>query len=145
MSQSGRHSVMAPPSLLESFPSRETSRDVTSVSCVTARSAAAAAQSALLTADAVSSSLSCSLPFIHGPLDTGQVAEFMVGFRCILVLLTVALSDDSVCLEEGRCFWGSGLRSTPFYFSQVRLKRCYSFLSIDCYFYGEQNHFKVTF
>lgn len=49
-----------------------------------------------LTADAVSSSLFPAPPFTHGPLDTSQVTEFSGGFICILILPTVAASDDTI-------------------------------------------------
>lgn len=76
-----------------------------------------------------------ALPFIHGPLDTSQVMPLIVGFRCILILPAVALSDDTIYMyfylflqtQEMhdvvfRALWRSGLRSTPFHFTQVTLK-----------------------
>lgn len=45
--------------------------------------------------------LSRSPLFTHGPLDMSQVTEFSGGFICILILLTVAPSDDTILWDEG--------------------------------------------
>lgn len=45
--------------------------------------------------------LSRSPLFTHGPLDTSEVTEFSGGFICILILPTVAPSDDTILWDEG--------------------------------------------
>lgn len=69
--------------------------------CATAPGAEAARRQITHARCGVIIALSRSPLFIHGPLDTSQVTEFSGGFICILILLTVAPSDDTILWDEG--------------------------------------------
>lgn len=69
--------------------------------CATAPGAEAACRHITHGRCGVIITLSRSPLFTHGPLDTSQATEFSGGFICILILPTVAPSDDTILWDEG--------------------------------------------